>query len=102
MTREHSMPVLEAAHIKPYGQGGEHRIDNGILLRRDLHSLYDRGYVTVTPDYVFRVGNSLRDEFRNGRSYYALDRTVIELPGNVGWRPDRDKLAWHSQEIFKG
>lgn len=102
VTREHSMPVLEAAHIKPYGQGGEHRIDNGILLRRDLHSLYDRGYVTVTPDYVFRVGNRLREEFSNGRSYYALDGTVIELPDNEGWRPDREQLAWHSEEIFKG
>ena len=102
VTREHSLPVLEAAHIKPYGQGGEHRIDNGILLRRDLHSLYDRGYVTVTPDYVFRVGGRLREEFSNGRSYYEINGTVIELPANAGWRPDRDKLAWHAEEVFKG
>jgi len=102
VTREHSMPVLEAAHIKPYGLGGEHRIDNGILLRRDLHSLYDRGYVTVTPDYVFRVGDRLREEFSNGRSYYEMNGTGIVLPANAGWRPDRDKLAWHAEEVFKG
>ena len=62
-------PVLEAAHIKPYGRGGEHRVDNGLLLRSDLHRLYDQGYVTVTADYVFKVGERLREEFRNGRSY---------------------------------
>jgi putative restriction endonuclease len=79
VTREHS-PALEAAHILPYGQGGEHRVDNGLLLRSDLHRLYDRGYVTVTPDYVFRVSDRLRDEFQNGRSYYGLDEAKIAVP----------------------
>jgi HNH endonuclease len=62
VTGEHSLPALEAAHILPYGQGGEHRVDNGLLLRSDLHRLYDRGYATVTPDYVFRVSGRLRDD----------------------------------------
>ncbi|MCL5735370.1 MAG: HNH endonuclease [Actinobacteria bacterium] len=80
VTREHSLPALEAAHIQPYVQGGQHRVDNGLLLRSDLHRLYDRGYVTVTPDYVFRVGDSLRDDFKNGRSYYGLDGAKIPVP----------------------
>ena len=41
VTKERTLPVLEAAHIKPYADGGEHRIDNGLLLRRDLHTLRD-------------------------------------------------------------
>ena len=55
-------------------------MDNGLLLRSDLHRLYDRGYVTVTPDYVFRVGDSLRDDFKNGRSYYGLDGQKVGYP----------------------
>lgn len=102
VTHEHSAPVLEAAHIKPYGRGGEHRVDNGILLRRDLHCLYDRGYVTVTPDYLFRVGNRLRDEFKNGRSYYGLNGSAIEVPAREIWRPKKEFLDWHVQEVFKG
>lgn len=35
-------------------------MDNGILRRSDLHRLFDRGYVTVTPDPGFRVGERLR------------------------------------------
>jgi putative restriction endonuclease len=58
VTGEHSLPVLEAAHIKPYGQGGAHDITNGITLRSDIHRLFDLGYVTVTPDYRFRVSES--------------------------------------------
>ncbi len=44
-----------AAHIIPYGAGGKHEIPNGLLLRADIHKLFDRGYVTVTPKYRFRV-----------------------------------------------
>ena len=102
VTGEHSLPALEAAHIQPYGQGGQHRVDNGLLLRSDLHRLYDRGYVTVTPDYVFRVGDSLREEFRNGRSYYGLDGSKIAVPGQEMWRPKRELLDWHQQSVFRG
>src|SRR5439155_15244145 len=43
--------VLEAAHIRPYGLGGTHVPNNGLLVRQDLHTLFDRGYMTVTPDH---------------------------------------------------
>lgn len=102
VTGEHSAPVLEAAHIVPYGRGGEHRVDNGLLLRSDLHRLYDRGYVTVTPDLEFRVGDSLRDDFNNGRSYYALSGSKIVVPEAESWRPNRDHLDWHFHEVFRG
>lgn len=102
VTGEHSIPVLEAAHIMPYSSGGKHRISNGLLLRSDIHKLYDHGYVTVTPDYAFRVGDKLRDEFHNGRSYYRLDGQRISIPEVVTSRPNRDLLEWHQQECFKG
>lgn len=102
VTGEHSGPVLEAAHIVPYGRGGEHRVDNGLLLRSDLHRLYDRGYVTVTPDYEFRVGDSLREDFHNGRSYYSLSGSRITLPNQTILRPSRKHLEWHVQEVFRG
>jgi putative restriction endonuclease len=101
VTGEHSLPALEAAHILPYGQGGEHRVDNGLLLRSDLHRLYDRGYVTVTPDYVFRVSDRLRDEFQNGRSYYGLGGAKIALPEREMWRPKRELLEWHRECVFR-
>ena len=34
VTRERTLPALEAAHIRPYGDGGTHEARNGILLRR--------------------------------------------------------------------
>jgi putative restriction endonuclease len=53
VTGEHSLPVLDVAHIQPYRQGGRHELKNGLLLRTDIHRLFDRGYVTITPDFRF-------------------------------------------------
>jgi len=100
VTTEHSLPVLEAAHIRPYSEGGEHRESNGLLLRADLHRLYDRGYVTVTPEFRFEVSRRLRDEWENGRVYYELAGREIRLPADPALRPDRELLAWHREERF--
>lgn len=102
VTHEHSLPALEAAHIKPYGAGGDHSVQNGLLLRSDLHRLFDRGYVTVTPDYHVEVSPRLREHFSNGRSYYPLHGQQIVLPGKVANRPDPQLLQWHNEHSFQG
>jgi HNH endonuclease len=71
VTGERTLPALDAAHIRPYSQGGAHEVWNGLLFRRDIHSLFDAGYVTVTPDYHFEVSRRIKEEFENGRDYYA-------------------------------
>jgi putative restriction endonuclease len=42
LTGEHSLPALEAAHIIPFALCGPHDVQNGLLLRADLHGLLDR------------------------------------------------------------
>ncbi|MFO0713625.1 MAG: HNH endonuclease signature motif containing protein [Sandaracinus sp.] len=42
--------ALEAAHIRPVGQGGGDGIENGLLLRADLHRLFDAGLITILVD----------------------------------------------------
>ena len=49
VTGEKALPVLEAAHIQLVAEGGQHQIANGLLLRSDIHTLFDRGYISVTP-----------------------------------------------------
>jgi len=39
---EHSLPALEAAHVRPYADGGGHALPNGLLLRADIHRLVRR------------------------------------------------------------
>ena len=102
VTRERVLPALEAAHIRPFSDGGEHEARNGLLLRRDIHSLFDTGYVTVTPELHFEVSRRIREEFDNGKHYYALHGQRIVVPEQVGQRPDSNALTWHNDHCFKG
>ncbi|MCK6547993.1 HNH endonuclease [Myxococcota bacterium] len=102
VTHEKTLPVLQAAHIQPYAAGGEHRIDNGLLLRSDLHTLFDRGYVTVTPEHRVEVSRRIREEFENGRHYYALHGSEIRVPDAVWQRPGSERLRWHNENVYRG
>lgn len=102
VTNEHSLPVLEAAHIRPYGQGGDHAVENGLLLRADIHKLFDTGYVTITPDYRFVVSRRLREDWENGRAYYKRDGVAIRPPQRPEDRPSAARLIWHNENIFLG
>lgn len=102
ITGERTLPALEAAHIRPYSEGGEHEAKNGLLLRRDIHSLFDAGYVTVLPDLRFAVSHRIRQEFENGKHYYALDGQQVEAPIDPEQRPDPSALAWHNDNCFRG
>jgi putative restriction endonuclease len=96
------LPALEAAHILPYGDGGEHEARNGLLLRRDIHSLFDAGYVTVTPDLHFEVSRKIKEEFDNGRHYYELHGNAIYEVRDTLRRPSPEALRWHNEHVYRG
>ncbi|MCY3727186.1 MAG: HNH endonuclease [Rhodobacteraceae bacterium] len=103
ITNEKTLPALEAAHIKPYSKGGLHEPSNGIFFRSDIHKLFDSGYVTVTTDYKFKVSKRIREEFENGRDYYALKNKEIFVPNEKGRvPPDIGLLKWHNNNCYKG
>jgi len=93
---------MEAAHVRPYGRGGEHHVDNGLLLRRDLHTLFDRGYVTVTPDLHLEVSRRIREDYENGRDYYALHGHEVRVPARGEERRAHASLRWHNERAFLG
>ncbi len=103
ITGEKTLPVLEAAHIKPYAESGPHQLSNGILLRADLHKLYDSGYLTFTPDYKVEVSQRIREEFENGREYYAYHGQDLKIiPMKDHERPQSTYIDWHNTHIYKG
>jgi len=102
VTTEHSLPALDAAHIKPYEEGGEHLVSNGLFLRSDIHRLFDKGYVTVTEDLRFEVSRRLKEDFHNGKSYYGLQGSPIHVPGGSADRPNPAMLSWHHDNRFQG
>lgn len=103
VTGEKTLPVLEAAHIIPFGKSGPSLVANGILLRSDLHKLFDSGYITITPDYKLEVSKRIREEFQNGKEYYKHHGNELAiLPAQQINRPSKDSLDWHNQNVYKG
>jgi len=99
---EKTLPVLEAAHIKPYSESGPHLISNGILLRSDLHKLFDHGYITVTKKYKIEISKKIKEEFQNGKDYYKYHgNELMILPKKVIDRPHEQFVEWHNENIYK-
>lgn len=101
LSSSHIMHILDSAHIRPYAEGGTHSPTNGLLLRQDVHTLFDRGYITVTPEYKVEVSRRIREEFNNGAEYYAMHGKPIHLPQLEQLRPSREALSWHNEQRFK-
>jgi putative restriction endonuclease len=100
---EKTLPVLEAAHIRPYAEEGPHAISNGILLRSDLHKLFDGGYITITKDYKVEVSRRIKEEFENGRDYYKFHgNPVLFLPKDDFNKPAAVHLEWHNINRYNG
>jgi putative restriction endonuclease len=101
VTGEHALPVLEAAHIQEYMSPASNHLQNGLLLRADLHRLFDRGYISVSPDLRLEVSPRLKTEFENGRIYYEMSGSRIHVPRNPNARPSPAALQWHRESVFR-
>jgi predicted restriction endonuclease len=77
--------VLQAAHIKPVEHNGNDRIENGILLRADLHILFDSGHLRIDPNGSVRLTETIRREPK-----YPYHGMQLNIPDFV----NRDYLDW--------
>lgn len=103
ITGEKTLPVLQAAHIKPYSQEGPHQVSNGLLLKSDFHTLYDDGYITVDTDYRVNVSRRLHEDYGNGKDYYKYDgQKLLILPENSLELPSKQFLEWHNEHVYLG
>jgi predicted RNA-binding protein with PUA-like domain len=79
--------VLEAAHISSHAEAGLNRSDNGLLLRADLHELFDAGLLRIHPD-TLRV--SLSPTLK-GTPYWSLSGKTLRRRAD-GSAPSRKFL----------
>lgn len=101
ITGEHTGPVLDAAHIQPYLGPRSNHVQNGLLVTKEFHALFDEGYVGVTPDYRVRISERLRADWANGRRYYPYDDQPLHVPADRQQQPSREALEWHFTHVFK-
>ncbi|CAH0143908.1 HNH endonuclease [Peribacillus sp. Bi134] len=95
ITGESVYEVLEACHIQPYKNEDSNHIQNGILLRVDIHKLFDKALITIDDCYLVRVSPLLKSEY-----YQSLDGLKIQLPTNKNLYPSKKSLQY-KMSLFK-
>lgn len=89
-------PALEAAHIKPYEGVMTNVVNNGILLRADIHTLFDLDLIGIDPSGgLVRVSNQL-----DNTVYQELEGTRLRVPNDPSATPNRTALAWRWERFF--
>lgn len=85
--------VLEAAHIIPFKGDATNSVQNGLLLRADIHTLFDRGLIAIdTSDWKILVDNTLEQT-----EYGTLKGQRINLPEQNKNRPNVKALDSHRE-----
>lgn len=87
--------ALEAAHIHPYRGEHTNHVQNGILLRADIHTLFDLGLVGIEPD----TGEVIIRPELNGTQYAQLAGRKVHMPQDVDDRPSSELLRMHWQHV---
>ncbi len=90
-----AVDALEAAHIYPYRGEQTNHITNGLLLRADIHSLFDQLLLSISNNYEI----ILHDSIRNG--YYGeLHDSFISLPEDKNSHPSKEALR-HNRSLIR-
>jgi hypothetical protein len=94
ITGEQVEDVLEAAHIQPYRGSHTNSVTNGLLLRADLHTLFDRHLIAVS-----EAGRVLVSASLDGTSYEALGGCAVRQPKAKRAAPSIRALQAHRAEF---
>ncbi|RMQ47074.1 hypothetical protein ALQ04_100821 [Pseudomonas cichorii] len=88
--------LLEAAHIVPYQGADTNVVSNGLLLRADIHTLFDLGLVWVNPDSLLvELADALKQS-----EYGTLDQKPLSLPSTLSDRPSAKALQSHLDSLL--
>ena len=87
--------VLQAAHIVPVKTGGHHSVNNGLLLRADIHNLFDRGLLTIDRNFRIHLDSSVKTSATYGHLHGVK---LKNIPSVVSHRPDARLLEKHRQQ----
>ncbi len=80
------MDLLEAAHINPYSEDGDNSLSNGLILRADIHTLFDRNLLTVDENCVVRISKDLIGSEYESLKGKKISRNPVALPSEFSLR----------------
>ncbi len=99
--RDPNQNIVDGAHIKPFSEFLDSKIDNGLSLCKNHHWAFDLGWFSVDENYRIIVAQGLDDESPYTRVMKDFDREPIALPSNERYFPRLESLKWHRDNKFK-
>lgn len=94
ISNETTPELLEAAHIQEYRNNYSNHIQNGLLLRVDIHRLYDNRLIYIDNEYKIHISNLVTSE-----NYRQYDGKIINLPNEITEYPSKEALEMRKNEF---
>lgn len=95
----HNVQMIDACHIYPFSVYNNDHATNGIALSPTLHRAFDRGLVTINPQYIIRISPTLKED-NSSFTISQFEGHRILLPENAKNYPSPESLSWHNKEVF--
>lgn len=95
----YNISMIDACHIVPFSESYDDTVTNGIALCPNLHRAFDRGMISISPDYKVMVSDQFLEEGDYPIRQYQGRR--ISLPANSKYWPKRENLEWHNHKVLK-
>jgi putative restriction endonuclease len=99
--RDPNQNIVDGAHIKPFSEFLDSKIDNGLSLCKNHHWAFDLGWFSIDDNYKILVAQGLNDDSPHTRAMKDFDREPIALPSNERYFPRLESLKWHRDNKFK-
>lgn len=93
--------IVDGAHIKPFSQFYDDRINNGLSLCKNHHWAFDRFWFTINDDYTILVSDNLHEDSPHATPMKTFDGQRLLLPNNSSHHPRLDAIAWHRQTCLE-
>lgn len=95
---------LVASHIIPWKKDENNRLNphNGLCLNSIHDKAFDRGFITITPDFKIKVSNYFKDYSKEKAVldlFVKYENQSIILPNK--FLPSKDFLDYHFRSIFR-
>ena len=101
IVRNPNQNIVDGAHIKPFSEFLDSKIDNGLLLCKNHHWAFDLGWFSIDDNYRILVAQGLDDDSPYTRAMKEFDRELIVLPSDKRYFPRLESLRWHREHKFK-
>lgn len=101
VTRSLSQSIVDGAHIKPFSEFYDSRVDNGLSLCKNHHWAFDQGWFALDDRYQILVASDLEEESPpHSRSMKDFHGEIILLPSSEQYYPRIDAIQWHRKNVF--